>query len=298
MKQKQLGKSDLWISEIGFGCMSLGTNEAQALNLLERAFELGISFFDTADLYDRGLNEKFVGRAFKHKREKIILATKVGNRWNDDGKSWRWDPSPDWIKEGVMDSLERLQTDYIDLYQLHGGTLDDPIDDIIATFEQLRNQGIIRAYGISSIRPNVIREWLKRSKLSSVMMQYSLLDRRPEETVLDLLAKQGVSVIARGPVAKGLLSDKPAKAYLEHSEAELATLQTRLDDFVLPNRSRSQLALRYALAHPAVASVIPGASNLNQLEENIAAQTSPDLSKDEVCALRKLAPAAVYSDHR
>ena len=125
-----------------------------------------------------------------------------------------------------------------------------------------------------------------------------MLDRRPEETVLDLLAKQGVSVIARGPVAKGLLSDKPAKAYLEHSEAELATLQTRLDDFVLPNRSRSQLALRYALAHLAVASVIPGASNLNQLEENIAAQTSPDLSKDEVCALRKLAPAAVYSDHR
>ena len=99
-----------------------------------------------------------------------------------------------------------MQTDYLDLYQLHGGTLDDDIDGIIETFEDLKAQGLIRAYGISSIRPNVIREWVKKSNMASVMMQYSLLDRRPEETVLDLLGQNGVGVIVRGPVAKGILS--------------------------------------------------------------------------------------------
>lgn len=298
MKLNSLGKSDLRISEIGFGCMSLGTNEAQALNLLNRAFELGINFYDTADLYDRGLNEKFLGKAFKGRRDKVILATKVGNRWHRDGKSWYWDASAQWIKEAALQSLERLQTDYIDLYQLHGGTLEDPIDEIIASFEGLKHQGIIRAYGISSIRPSVIREWLKKSKLSSVMMQYSLLDRRPEESVLDMLAKHGVSVIARGPLAKGLLSDKAAKAYLEHSEAEVSTLQAKLDDFVLTNRSRGQVALRYVLAHPAVASTIPGASNLNQLEENIAAGNAPNLSPEELKQLKAFMPTSVYKDHR
>lgn len=298
MKFNQLGKSGIRVSEIGLGCMSLGTNEAQALNLLDRAYELGISFYDTADLYDRGLNEKFVGRAFKTRRDKVVLASKVGNRWHEDGKTWHWDASPDWIREGLMQSLERLQTDYIDLYQLHGGTLEDPIDEIVATFESLKNQGMIRAYGISSIRPNVIREWLKKSRLSSVMMQYSLLDRRPEESVLDLLARQGVSVIARGPLAKGLLSDKPAKAYLEHSEAQIQALQPKLDDFTLASRSRGQLALRYALAHPAIATSIPGASNLNQLEENIATEKAPELSREELQQLKALVPACVYKEHR
>ena len=298
MKSNQLGKSGIWVSEIGFGCMSLGTNEAQALNLLTRAYELGVNFFDTADLYDRGLNERFVGKALKPYRDKIVLASKVGNRWNSDGKTWFWDPSPEWIKEAILSSLERLQTDYIDLYQLHGGTLEDPIDDIIDTFEWLKNQGMIRAYGISSIRPNVIREWLKKSKLSSVMMQYSLLDRRPEESVLDVLAKQAVSVVVRGPVAKGLLSDKPANNYLEHSEADISKLQTNLNDFILPNRTRGQVALRYVLAHPAVAVSIPGASNLNQLEENIAAGKAPSLSHDELKRLKTVFPASVYAEHR
>ncbi len=295
MKKNRLGKSDLFVSEIGFGCMSLPLEQATSTKLLHCALELGVNFFDTADLYQAGQNEIMVGNAFKGMRDKIILASKVGNRLNDDGKTWCWDASPEWIKEAIHRSLKRLQTDYLDLYQLHGGTLEDPIDDVIATFEELKKQGLIRHYGISSIRPNVIREWVKRSNMTSVMMQYSLLDRRPEEEALDLLHTNNISVIARGPVAKGLLSSKPAVTFQDYSQEEITNVQKKLESFVTPTRTQAQIALRYALSHPAVATTIPGSSKEAQLEENVRAAT---LTESELERLKQLTKRNTYDAHR
>src|SRR5690554_2392328 len=209
MNQRQLGTSDLYVSEIGFGCMSLGSDHTFNSKLMHRAFDAGINFFDTADRYDDGRNEETVGKAVKEFRSDIILATKVGHQKAENGDGWEWKPTKNHILSAVDDSLRRLQTDYVDLYQLHGGTLDDPMDEIIEAFERLKEQGKIRYYGISSIRPNVIREYVKRSNISGVMMQYSLLDRRPEEECLDLLHDTGISVITRGSLAKGMLINKP-----------------------------------------------------------------------------------------
>ena len=181
MKKRQLGNSDLFVSEIGFGCMSLPTNPSEADKIIQTALEHGINYFDTADLYNNGENEKIVGNALKSNRKQIILATKVGNRMNETGDGWVWDPSKKWITTAVHESLKRLQTDYIDVYQLHGGTMEDDADEVIDTMESLKKEGLIRAYGISSIRPNVIDRFLTKSNAVSVMMQYSLLDRRPEE---------------------------------------------------------------------------------------------------------------------
>ena len=297
MKQNRLGSSDLFVSEIGFGCMSLGPDRAANVGLLERAFDRGVTFFDTADLYDHGENERTVGAALSAVRDRVVIATKVGNRWNEDGQGWRWDPSSAWIIEAVQRSLKRLNTDYIDLYQLHGGTLEDSLDETVQTFEELKKAGTIRAYGISSIRPQVIRAWLGRSNLSSVMMQYSLLDRRPEEEVLGLLRDAAVGVIARGPVAKGLLAGKPATDYLNHSAAEVAAVQRGLEAFARPERSRAHLALRYALAHESVASVIPGASSVGQLEENVGAADAT-LTPAELQSLQELAKADRYEKYR
>jgi 1-deoxyxylulose-5-phosphate synthase len=297
MKRNRLGQSDLLVSEIGFGCMSLPPNQTESTKLLHRALELGVNFFDTADLYQAGQNELMVGKAFKGMRAKIILASKVGNRLTDDGKTWRWDASPEWIREEIHHSLRRLQTDYLDLYQLHGGTLEDPIDDVIATFEELKEQGLIRYYGISSIRPNVIREWVKRSNITSVMMQYSLLDRRPEEEALNLLHENNIGVIARGPVAKGLLSSKLAAAFQDYSQGEVANVQKELAVLENPQRSKGQTAIRFALSHPAVATVIPGASRLEQLEENIGS-SDVTVTKKELEHLRKISKANVYELHR
>jgi 1-deoxyxylulose-5-phosphate synthase len=297
MKQNRLGTSDLMVSEIGFGCMSLPLEQTRSTKLLYRALELGVNFFDTADLYQAGQNETMVGNAFKGMRDKIILASKVGNRLNDDGKTWRWDASPEWINEAIHHSLKRLQTDYLDLYQLHGGTLEDPVDDVIATFEDLKKQGLIRYYGISSIRPNLIREWVKRSKMTSVMMQYSLLDRRPEEEALGLLHQNNISVIARGPVAKGLLSSKPAAAFQDYSQEEVAKVQRGLESLTNPQRSKGQIAIRFALSHPAVAVSIPGSSRIEQLEENVGS-SNVALTENELEQLRKLSKATVYELHR
>src|SRR5690606_1820086 len=129
------------------------------------------------------------------------------NRLNETGDGWSWDPSKQWITEAVHKSLKRLQANYIDVFQLHGGTLDDDIDEVIDTMESLKKEGLIREYGISSIRPNVIERFLNKSNAVSVMMQYSLLDRRPEEW-FSLLEKKPTSLLSRGTLAKGLLTNE------------------------------------------------------------------------------------------
>ncbi len=145
MNYKKLGKSDITVSEIAFGCMSLADDEQSSKQLLHQALDNGINFFDTADIYSYGNNEITLGKAFAGKRDKIILATKVGNQPRADGLGLDWNPSKKHILESIDKSLKRLQTDYIDLYQLHGGTLEDPIDETISAFEQLKKEGKIRS---------------------------------------------------------------------------------------------------------------------------------------------------------
>lgn len=148
MKKNRLGSSDLYLSEIGLGCISLGTDVEKGIRIIHEAIHLGVNFLDTADLYDFGLNEEIVGKAIKDRRTEVILATKVGNRWNNQKEGWVWDPSAQYIKEEVKESLHRLKIDYIDLYQLHGGTIEDRIEETIAAFEELKKEGLIRSYGM------------------------------------------------------------------------------------------------------------------------------------------------------
>lgn len=303
MKKRKLGHSDLYVSELGLGCMSLGTDEKTARGIIDAALEEGINYFDTADLYDAGENEKIVGQALKAVREQVIIATKVGNRWKEDKSGWTWDPSKAYIKEAVKNSLKRLGTDYIDLYQLHGGTIDDPIEETIEAFEELVSEGVIRYYGISSIRPNVIREFVKKSQIVSVMMQYSILDRRPEEEALPLLHEHGVSIVTRGPLAKGLLSDKllekaSAKGYLDYSYDELSEILPLLKAKLAASRSFTEVSLQYNLAAPGVASVVAGASSVEQLRSNAQAVRSEPLSDEEIAVIRELTKANTYKEHR
>ncbi|HDR7684985.1 TPA: aldo/keto reductase [Bacillus toyonensis] len=304
MKKRQLGNSDLFVTEMGLGCMSLGTSETEAMRIIDEAIDLGINFFDTADLYDYGLNEEFVGKALKGKRDQIVLTTKVGNRWTEEKNGWAWDPSKAYIKAEVKESLRRLQTDYIDLYQLHGGTLEDPIDETIEAFEELKKEGIIRHYGISSIRPNVIREYAKRSNIVSVLMEYSLLNRRPEEW-FPLLNEYQISVIARGPLAKGILTDNNArkiervkeKDYLSYSYDELNTTLGSVKE-VIGEKSLTGTAIHYCLHNETVAAVIPGASSIQQLQINVHACQQLPVTKEEYIQLQKIVKHDSYALHR
>jgi aryl-alcohol dehydrogenase-like predicted oxidoreductase len=298
MDYQQLGSSDLKISRIGFGCMSLKPSDTESETVLHRAIESGINYFDTADLYDKGANEELLGRAFKQKRNKIILATKVGNQWRSDGSGWDWNPRKQYILQSVEESLKRLQTDRIDLYQLHGGTIDDPIDETIEAFEQLVKEGKIRYYGISSIRPNVIRYWVQHSNITSVMMQYSLLDRRPEEECLPLLKEKNIGVLVRGSVAQGLLVNKPPKPYLNYSAEEVQAAAKAIQLLSNKQRTAAQTAIRFVTGHPAVTSAIVGIRTLQQLEDAVATFNASSLSETENEQLKNSLPPNYYKEHR
>lgn len=303
MNKRQVGKSDLYVSELGLGCMSLGTEPKKAQEIIEAALEEGMNYFDTADLYDFGENERIIGQVLKPVRDKVIIATKVGNRWSENKDGWSWDPSKKYIKEAVKNSLTRLGTDYIDLYQLHGGTMEDPIVETIEAFEELKAEGIIRYYGISSIRPNVIREYAKKSSIVSVMMQYSMLDRRPEEEALPLLEDYNISAVTRGPLAKGLLSNKmldkaSEKGFLDYNYEELSNTLPQLKEKLADSRIMTEIALQFNLAQPAVSSVVAGASKVEQIRENAKAVRANPLSKAELSLIQSITKANQYEQHR
>jgi len=297
MNYRKIGKSNLLVSEIGFGCMSLGEDKSENIKLLMEAKNNGINYFDTADLYQKGQNELTIGKAFRDIRKEVIIATKVGNKWRDDYSGWDWNPGKSYILEAVERSLRRLRTDYIDLYQLHGGTIDDPIDDTINAFETLKQQGKIRYYGISSIRPNVIREYINRSEIISVMMQYSLLDKRPEESCFKLLTNNNIGVVARGTLAKGLLIDKPATDYLNYSTKEVEITANAVKSLSENNRSAVNVALSYVLKHSAINSCVVGIRTSEQLKAVLGYDSNP-ISENEYQLLKDSVVANTYDQHR
>jgi aryl-alcohol dehydrogenase-like predicted oxidoreductase len=278
--------------------MSLAAGYPENEALIHSAIGAGINFFDTADIYQEGQNEICLGKAIRGKRDRIILATKAGNVPLPGGKGLAWDASKKHILKAAEDSLKRLQTDYIDLFQLHGGTIDDPLDETIEAFEKLRTEGKIRYYGISSIRPNVIRAYLEKSAITSVMMQYGLLDRRPEESCIGLLKERHIGLIARGSLARGLLVDKVPVAFLNFSEGQVSITRDAIHALSGSLRSPAQTAIRFVLKEAAVSVALVGIRNRKQLEDAIGVSASPGLTDKECMDLRNIVEAARYELHR
>ncbi|MGW7975900.1 aldo/keto reductase [Staphylococcus xylosus] len=301
--QKNVLRSGIEVSELGLGCMSLGTDYNEAEPIIERAIEHGITYFDTADIYDKGINEDIVGKALKkyQDRDDIVIGTKVGNHLAEDGSTF-WDPSKTYIKEAVKDSLKRLGLNHLDLYQLHGGTIDDPLDETISAFDELKQEGLVRAYGISSIRPNVIDYYLKHSDIETLMSQFNLIDNRPE-ALLDDIHAQKVKVLARGPVFKGLLTsnsnqaldDKFAEGIFDYSYQELGETIASIKEI---ESNLTGLTFNYLTSHDALGSIIVGASSVDQLDENVKNyQLSRDISLEQLKAARERVKNLEYNQH-
>lgn len=299
MKKREIGKSGLYVSELGLGCMSFPEDLNEVKTIVDAALHAGINFFDTADLYASGKNEAMVGEVLKGRRDEIILATKVGNRMIPGEEGWRWDASKEYIKEAVKESLKRLGTDYIDLYQLHGGMMEDDVSETIEAFEDLKKEGVIRQYGISSIRPNVIERFLRDSSAISVMMQYSVLDRRPEEW-FPMIREAGASVITRGTLAKGLLTgegisrvgkmDGFAAYDAEHLQRTVGEVHETASDV-------HALALSFNLKDDVVASALIGASSKDQLLDSIVAY-EVTMEDSEIASISQITEAHRYEQHR
>ena len=299
--QKNILKSGIEISELGLGCMSLGTDYKKAQPIIESAIDNGITYFDTADIYDQGVNEEIVGKALKkyQNRYDIVIGTKVGNRLTDDGHM-TWDPSKKHIKESVKGSLKRLGLNHLDLYQLHGGTIDDPLDETISAFDELKQEGYIRAYGISSIRPNVIDYYLKNSQIETLMSQFNLIDNRPESLINDVHDKQ-VKILARGPVFKGLLTSKSVdvidekfeNGVLDYTQDELGSTIASIKEL---ESNLTALSFKYLTSHDAMGSIIVGASSVEQLEENVR-NYYKEISLDQIKSARNRVKDIEYTQH-
>ena len=314
MRYTRFGQTDLEVSRICFGTWQFGgdwgSNEEQDLtDAIRRALELGVNFFDTAQAYGFGVSEQLLGKALepeiKNSREDVILATKGGLRIVGD--QLLRDASPDWLRQGVEDSLRYLGTDYIDLYQVHWPDHETPFEETANALEELVKEGKIRYVGVSNFDANQMAELEKTRKLDGLQPPYHLFRRDIEEDILPYCREHGVGVLVYGPMAHGLLSGKmtPDQEFdeddwrgqsdlfqgdnfrknLEKVE-ELKKFAEERDHTV------AQLAVAWTLANPAVDVAIVGARRPDHIE-GTATAAEFDLSEDDLREIEDIMQGAV-----
>lgn len=322
MKYRALGTAGFKVSEIGMGCAALGggvyqKNDREAIATLHSALDAGINFFDTANTYSAGHSERLIGRAFKGRRDKVIIATKAGtiyppivrlaiqfkhillpvrsllepvtpslNRIKYGKK--RGEFSPQYIAKELHGSLKRLGTDYIDLYQLHN-PLPEALnrENLCEQLEKFKQQGKIRAYGIAC-KETAHAPLALRHSIASVQVAFNLLDQEARHQCLPMAAERAVGVIARLPFAQGLLTDTRGTTKAEQiamDRSHIAARKAKAGQFrflATPQRTLAQAALQFILQTDGVTVTIPGMSSRKHLQENLKALEAPPLNAREI----------------
>lgn len=288
MKKRKLGNSGLEVSAIGFGCMGLNyaysniLDKKESIALLRAAYERGVTFFDTAEMYGPYTNEELVGEALAPFRKQVVIATKFGIKIQD-GKQVQ-DSSPAQIRKSVEGSLKRLNIETIDLYYQHRVDVNTPIEDVAGTIKDLIKEGKIKHWGLSEAGVKTIRRAHAVHQVTAIESEYSLWWRRPEEELIPTLEELGIGFVPFSPLGKGFLTGKISKdAKFEKGDfrsivprftpENLKANQGLLDllnKFAKQKNSTSaQLALAWILAQKSFIVPIPGTTKLHRLEENI-----------------------------
>jgi aryl-alcohol dehydrogenase-like predicted oxidoreductase len=300
MEYRMLGKTGLRVSAVGLGSMVHAghfgpMNDEESLESIDAALELGVNFIDTSDAYGSGYSEALLGKALKGRRDKVILATKGGNVMAGPDRGKR-NFSADYIGRVMEESLKRLQTDYIDLYQLHNPTVEViQEDEIWELLERQKKEGKIRHYGVSINKMEEGIASVKGGRYETIQIEYNLLDQKPAEAVFPLAQKANAGVVVRVPLRRGLLTGKLRLEDQKRFQGEDVRARNfageifkrELEKVELlrflekPGRSLAQAAIAFCLGQPAVSVVIAGARNGKQMRENAAA-ADVKLSSDEV----------------
>jgi aryl-alcohol dehydrogenase-like predicted oxidoreductase len=306
MEKRQLGNSGISVHPIGIGLWAMGgktwgaTDDRESLETIDRALDLGIDFFDTADVYGDGHSEELLGRAMKGRRDRFVLGTKIGWVGFDGDSGHSAYTSPEKVITGVEENLRRLDTDYIDLLQWHVNFRESTMEHFIEGSTRLVEQGKIRAFGVSTSDEEYVRAFFDGSSGASLQIDYSILNRTSEAEILPYCARQGIGTVIRGGLAMGILSGKfgPDSVFetsdfrrawktdpeqREQFLKDLKTVEALKEAF--PGSNLARLALRFIISHPAVSVVIPGAKRISQLENNFAAAEDGLLSADELAAV-------------
>ncbi|HEY4336603.1 MAG TPA: aldo/keto reductase, partial [Puia sp.] len=213
MQYRTLGNTNIRLSAIGLGCMSMNhaygqPDDTESIATLEKAIELGINFWDTADIYANGANEELVSRVLQPNRQKVFIATKFGFLSYASGKMGGFDASPAYAKKAVEDSLRRLKTDVIDLYYAHRIDPNVPVEDTVGAMADLVKEGKVRYIGMSEAAPETIRRAAKVHPITALQTEYSLWTRDPEAEILPTVRELGIGFVAYSPLARGFLTAK------------------------------------------------------------------------------------------
>jgi aryl-alcohol dehydrogenase-like predicted oxidoreductase len=313
--QRQLGSSGIAVSALGMGCWAIGgpfwagkqplgwgeVDDAESLRAIERALDLGVTFFDTSDVYGTGHSEEVLGQAFAGRRERVVIATKFGNTYNEATRQLTGRSSaPSYARKACEQSLRRLQTDYIDLYQLHIGLGPDKIEPMVETLERLRDEGLIRAYGWSTDDAEAMARFAGSPGCAAVQHELNVLSDAP--AMLALCAERNLASINRGPLAMGLLTGKydsssrlgdndvrgVSPAWMKYfkdgrpSPEWLGRLASVREVLTSGGRTLAQGALAWLWARSPHTIPIPGFRTVAQVEENAGALALGPLSEAQL----------------
>ena len=315
MEQIKLGNQGLVVSAEGLGCMGMSafygpSDEAENLATLARAIELGITFFDTAEIYGPFKNEILLAKAFKGKRDKVLIATKVGSEVTDDGQRLPVNGTPTYIKKAIERSLRHLETDYVDLYYLHRIDPKVEIEETIGALKELVEAGKVRYIGVSEAAPATIRRAHKVHPLTALQTEYSLFERSPERNdVLATIRDLGIGFVSYSPLGRGFLTGQAKAATLDPSDfrkmdprwsdENIAKNQQIVDRIGAVATQKGvtpgQIALAWTIAQGTVP--IPGTRRIKYLEENVAA-AAVTLTAGDLAALDAAAPVGAASGDR
>jgi aryl-alcohol dehydrogenase-like predicted oxidoreductase len=307
MKTRQLGNTSLSVSSIGLGCMGMSEfygqiDEKEAFATLHRAIELGVNFFDTADMYGHGANEILIGEALKEYRHKIILATKFGFQQDPNNPAARIiNGRPEYVKAACDASLKRLGIEAIDLYYLHRVDRNVPIEETMGAMAELVKEGKVKYLGLCEISAETLARAHAIHPVTAVQSEYSLWVRQPEEKIIPLCEKLNISFVPYSPLGRGFLTKTLSSQSLEKNDfrnllprfsGENAEKNSLLVDELVKiaatkHCTPAQLALAWTLAKSPRVIPIPGTKKRKYLEENTAASIV-DLSKDDIAELDRL----------
>ena len=301
MQTRKLGKNGLEVSAIGLGCMGISFSyypfpeKKDAINLLQKAVELGVNFFDTAEVYGPYTNEEIVGEALAPLRDKVVMATKFGFDIQD-GKMVGVNSKPEQIRKAVEGSLKRLRVDVIDLLYQHRVDPNVPIEDVAGTVKDLITEGKVKYFGLSEAGAPTIRKAHAVQPVSALQSEYSLWTRQHEKEIIPTIEELGIGLVAFSPLGKGFLAGKidentkfqegDIRSILPRYTGEARSANKALLDLLqqfaeTKSATNAQIALAWVLAQKSWIVPIPGTTKLHRLQENIGA-ANIEFTKEEL----------------